>query len=260
MTNKANRHGDFIWYELMSADADRAQAFYGELTGWRFSDSGQPGRDYRIVNAGEEPVGGLLQLTREQRECGAQPNWMGYICVDDVETSLAAISADGGSTIMPAMEIPGAGTLAMAGDPQGIPFYIMRPVGEGRSRAFTGDTSAIGHCAWNQLMTTDQAAALAFYGRHFGWHKSGETDMAEMGSYELLNHGTDIGAVMTGPPDAAPNWLYFFRVADIDAAASSITRRGGTLLMPPAQIPQSEEYCLTAVDPEGTAFGLVGGK
>ncbi|MBB3060506.1 VOC family protein [Microbulbifer rhizosphaerae] len=257
----ANRHGDFIWYELMSADADRAQAFYGELTGWRFSDSGQPGRDYRIVNAGEEPVGGLLQLTREQREHGAQPNWMGYICVDDVEKSLAAIGADGGTVMMPAMAIPGAGTLAMVGDPQGVPFYIMHPARGEESRAFSTNTSAIGHCAWNQLMTTGQATALLFYGRHFGWRKSGEMDMGKMGSYEFLNHGTDIGAVMTCPPDAAaPNWLYFFRVADIDAAASSISRLGGTLLMPPAQIPQSEEYCLTAVDPEGAAFGLVGGK
>ncbi|WP_308364948.1 MULTISPECIES: VOC family protein [unclassified Microbulbifer] len=256
----ANRHGDFIWYELMSADADTAQAFYGELTGWRFSDSGQPGRDYRIVNAGEEPVGGLLQLTREQREHGAQPNWMGYICVDDVEKSLAAIGADGGTVMMPAMAIPGAGTLAMVCDPQGVPFYIMHPTGGEESRAFSTDTSAIGHCAWNQLMTTDQRAAPAFYGNQFGWRKSGEMDMGEMGSYEFLNHRADIGAVMTCPPDVRPNWLYFFRVTDIDTAATTITRLGGTLTMPPGQIPESDEYYLIAVDPEGAAFGLIGSK
>lgn len=255
-----NRHGDFIWYELMTENADAAQGFYGELLGWQFSDSGQPDRDYRILNAGTEPVGGLLQLTRQQREGGARPNWMGYICVDDVEKSLAAIDAHGGRVMMPATAIPGVGTLAMCSDPQGIPFYIMHPAGEGGSRAFSPDTPATGHCTWNQLMTSDQPAALDFYGRLFGWRKSGEMDMAEMGSYEFLNHGPDIGAVMTCPPDASPNWLYFFRAADIDAAADAITRLGGTLIMPPGQIPDSDDYCLTAADPEGATFGLVGDK
>lgn len=255
-----NRHGDFIWYELMSTDADATQAFYGDLMGWQFSDSGQPGRDYRILHADTEPVGGLLQLTREQRECGARPNWVGYICVDDVEKSQAAIEADGGRVLMPTTAIPGVGTLAMLSDPQGIPFYIMQPQGGGNSRAFTTDISAGGHCAWQQLMTTGQRAALDFYGRHFGWRKSSERDMGEMGSYEFLNHGPDIGAVMTCPPDTQPNWLYFFRVKDIEAAAANITRLGGTLIMPPEQIPESDKYCLTATDPEGVNFGLVGGK
>ena len=27
----ANNHGDFLWYELMTSDADAAQSFYGPL-------------------------------------------------------------------------------------------------------------------------------------------------------------------------------------------------------------------------------------
>lgn len=26
-----NRHGDFIWYELLTSDADAAQSFYGDI-------------------------------------------------------------------------------------------------------------------------------------------------------------------------------------------------------------------------------------
>jgi len=31
----ANHHGDFIWYELMTTDADGARAFYQAVVGWQ---------------------------------------------------------------------------------------------------------------------------------------------------------------------------------------------------------------------------------
>ena len=38
-----NPKGDFIWYELLTSDADAAQRFYCDVVGWKVSDSGQPG-------------------------------------------------------------------------------------------------------------------------------------------------------------------------------------------------------------------------
>ena len=35
----ANHHGDFIWYELLTADADAAGEFYGKVVGWTSSPS-----------------------------------------------------------------------------------------------------------------------------------------------------------------------------------------------------------------------------
>ena len=31
----ANQHGDFIWYELLTSDADAAARFYGAVVGWQ---------------------------------------------------------------------------------------------------------------------------------------------------------------------------------------------------------------------------------
>ena len=31
----ANRHGDFIWYELLTSDTGAAERFYGAVLGWR---------------------------------------------------------------------------------------------------------------------------------------------------------------------------------------------------------------------------------
>ena len=41
-----------IWYELMTTDADGAQAFYADVVGWSIADFGMPGAgDYRIFTA-----------------------------------------------------------------------------------------------------------------------------------------------------------------------------------------------------------------
>jgi predicted enzyme related to lactoylglutathione lyase len=70
-------HGHPIWYELLTPDADAAQRFYGDVVGWTVSDSGQPGMDYRILEAGDGPAGGLMQITDQMP--GMQPVWLGYV-------------------------------------------------------------------------------------------------------------------------------------------------------------------------------------
>lgn len=121
----ADLHGSFIWYELLTGDADAAQDFYGKVLGWTFSDSGQADMDYRLFNAGSEMVGGLMALTDEMKSGGAQPCWLGYVGVDDTDAAVKKIVANGGAELMPAMDIPDVGRMAMVADPQGAPFYVM---------------------------------------------------------------------------------------------------------------------------------------
>ena len=96
-----NKHGEFIWYELCTPDADGAQSFYSAVIGWDIADSLTPDMDYRIVHATDDengervPVGALAQLSDEMQVCGAQPVWLGYIAVDDVDASVNRIVAAG---------------------------------------------------------------------------------------------------------------------------------------------------------------------
>ena len=48
--------GAFIWYELVTGDADAAQAFYSEVIGWRIGPSDTPGMDYRLASADDAQV------------------------------------------------------------------------------------------------------------------------------------------------------------------------------------------------------------
>lgn len=253
-----NKHGDFIWYELLTTDADAAQAFYGAVLDWSFADSGMPGMDYRIVRAGEHDVAGLMAITPEMAQHGARPTWLGYVAVDDVDKCVESIEHGGGKTMMASMDIPEVGRIAMVTDPQGAPFYVMKASGEGESLAFASDQPRVGHCAWNELVTSDQQAAWHFYGVRFGWLKDGEMPMGEMGSYDFIRHGGMIGAIMTGTAEMGPpHWNFYHRVADIDAAKAAIGAGGGSVVNGPMEIPGGE-FALNAADPQGVHFGLVG--
>ncbi len=252
-----NKQGEFIWYELLTPDAAGSTAFYGAVIGWTARSAGQEGTDYRILENGGEGVGGLMPLTTEMTAGGARPGWLGYIAVDDVDASVAAIGAAGGSIMMPAFDIPNVGRIAMVADPDGAPFYVMKGAVDMTSLAFSTDRP--GHCSWNELFAGDQSKALDFYSRQFGWEKNGGMDMGPMGDYSFIAHdGVPIGAMMNRPPESPPpHWNYYFRVADIDAAARAITSSGGTILTGPQEVP-GDQWVIQGVDPQGAAFALVG--
>ena len=255
-----NPTGSFIWYELMTPDAPASESFYSGLLGWEIGGDA----DYRHITAREGMVGGMLPLTGEMTSGGARPAWLAYISVEDVDRTVAAIEAQGGRVLMPARDMADVGRMALVADPQGAPFYVMRPTPpadrpDEASNAFAADRPMLGHCAWNELSSSDPAAAWTFYGDLFGWTKDGEMDMGELGKYEFVRHGPHmLGAIMPlmkGMPASA--WSFYFRVADIDAAARYIQDNGGTLFMDPIEIPGGE-FSINASDPQGAAFGLVG--
>lgn len=254
----SNPHGAFVWYELMTPDADGASAFYGALLGWTVTPSQQSDMDYRLVSAGSAQIGGILALTPEMLQGGAQPGWLGYIAVDEIDTAIASIKAAGGALHMGPMEIPGTGRCALVADPQGVAFYILQDTSGETSHAFAADVPKAGHCAWNELSTNDQAGAMAFYTGQFGWVKDGEMDMGHMGAYEFIRHGSVIGAMMTKPPEMPfACWSHYFRVADIDAAAQSITSLGGEMMLGPDEVPGGD-FIIAGRDPQGAAFCVVG--
>lgn len=254
----ANKHGDFIWYELMTTDPDAAAEFYATLIGWDVTDSGQSGMDYRLFSMAGAHIGGLMPLSPEMLTGGARPMWVGYIGVDDVDGSARRIRDAGGTVFVEPQDIPGVGRFAYVADPQGVSFYVMKGASEGTSDSFAAEAPRVGHCAWNELVTTDPEAAKAFYGEQFGWVKDGDMDMGPMGKYEFLRHGFLLGAVMPKPDEMpVPMWTYYFRVPDIDVAAATIKAQGGQLLVGPQEIPGGD-LILNALDPRGAAFALIG--
>ena len=255
--------GQLIWYELMTPDAEASKAFYDSVVGWQIGEPVAEFQGYRMINRSDDrAAGGVLPLTDEMQQHGARPIWLGYIGVDDTDAAVAAIEEAGGKSLMPAMDIPNVGRIAMVADPQGAPFYVMKPIPPADKPNAQSDVFSVDqpqHVRWNELSTTDQDGAIAFYTSQFGWTQEGDMDMGEMGKYRFIqNRGTTIGAVMRKPPQLpVSRWTFYIGVDDIDRATEAVTSGGGRVLHGPMEIPGGE-FSLNAIDPQGASFGLVG--
>ena len=255
--------GDFIWYELLTTDIAGAKRFYDSVVGWNVADKSEFPNDYRMIGRSDGKfAGGAMQLTEEMKQHGGRPVWLGYILVPDVDASVASIEQQGGQIQMPAFDIPGVGRVAMVIDPQGAPFYIMKPLppeGDPNAKSDVFSVDQPQRVRWNELSTTDQDGAIDFYRRQFGWNQEGAMPMGEMGDYRFIQaNGVNIGAIMRKPPQLPVSvWSYYIGVDDIDRAIQAVKDGGGQILNGPNEIPGGE-FALNAMDPQGAAFGLVG--
>ena len=249
--------GSFLWYELLTSDPDAAQRFYADVVGWSIAPyPGNVGTNYRVLTAPDGGgVGGIAKSPGE----GMPPIWLGYVGVADVDATVTAAGAAGGTVRLAPNDLPGIGRIALLVDPGGVPFYVMTPAGAGDSPAFA--TNAPGHCGWNELVAAALERDRDFYLGLFGWTVNGGMPMGDMGVYEFLEHaGERIGAAMQNPPGRGPaHWTFYFRVLSIAAARARIEAAGGTVTHGPIEVPGGE-WILQGIDPQGAGFALVGSR
>jgi predicted enzyme related to lactoylglutathione lyase len=265
--NAAESKGDFIWYELMTPDPDGAKVFYDAVIGWNIGEGTPEFNGYRMIGRSDGGfAGGVLPLTDEMQQHGARPAWLGYIHVPDVDRAVAAIEKVGGKALMPPFDIPGIGRIAMVTDPQGAPFYVMKPIppeNDPNAKSDLFDPKAEQRVGWNELSTSDAVAALDFYISQFGWEKGDAIPMGDKGDYRFINlRGQMLGAIF--PTDAGafqeqPHWRFYFRVPSISAAKETIEAQGGKVAHGPMEVPGGD-HIIIGVDPQGAEFALVGGK
>lgn len=261
--SRAEPRGDFIWYELLTPDPKEAKGFYDAVVGWDIEPEPSGDLDYRMVRRSDGGnAGGVMRLTDEMAAQGARPTWLGYINVADVDATVASTASSGGKVLLPAFDIPGIGRIAMVTDPQGAPFYVMKPIPpEGRedeqSDVFSPDAEQ--RVGWNELSTSDPAGARRFYTDQFGWGSHEFMEMGEMGEYRFWDHhGQRIGAFCGTMPGQASKWRFYFRVPSISAAKQTVEEQGGTVAMAPHQVPTGD-WIIIGSDPQGAEFALVGG-
>lgn len=115
--------------------------------------------------------------------------------------------------------------------------------------------------AWYELLTTDVAAAGAFYRKAVGWAVKDEST-AELPYTVLRSSGAPLGGLMDIPEEgrrlgATPRWMGYVAVDDLDATAAQIKRLGGTILVPPTAT--NIGRIAVVADPQGATFGLIKG-
>jgi predicted enzyme related to lactoylglutathione lyase len=108
-----------------------------------------------------------------------------------------------------------------------------------------------GKFVWGDLVSQDVAASKAFYGALFGWTFSGKSRYTT-----VFNQGVPIaGIVKARDPNRGTEWIGNLSVADVDRAASTIGRYGGTVETGPVDAPDRGRIALVSY--EGNAAVLL---
>jgi predicted enzyme related to lactoylglutathione lyase len=243
--------GLFVWYENLAKDVQAAIAFYTEVIGWKT----QPFQEDYVMWVGSQgPLGGVMKLPEQAAKMGAPPHWMAHVEVADVDATAALAAKRGGKIYKEPTDIPTVGRFAVLGDPQGAVMSVFRP-----SQPMTlHDASKDGEFCWNELMTSDSAAAFQFYSALFGWKILEEMDMGQMGKYRIYGIGDRrLGGMMTIPKGAPmpTTWIFYVSTSDLDAAIGRATRKGGKVMNGPMEVPGGGRIA-QLVDAQGAAFAL----
>ena len=115
-----------------------------------------------------------------------------------------------------------------------------------------------GAFSWNELMTSDAEAALAFYQPLFGWGTRA-MDMPD-GRYHVVTVGdTPVGGIMRSPPGAAsmpPAWGSYVTVTDVDAVVGKVPGLGGKVVAGPFEVPKVGRMAVLQ-DPQGAVINVM---
>lgn len=245
----------FAWYELLTTDLAAAQSFYGKVIGWKGQDASTPQFAYRLFTVGDAPVAGLMELPLEGRKKGATPRWVGYVAVRDVDGAVERLRALGGTVYVPPTD-SNIGRIAIIADPQTATLAMVGGLKYGTGA--TPDAGGPGRVGWHELLAGESRAAFGFYSALFSWEKE-QDDRQMLESYQLFAaNGRTLGGIFTKfAATPVPFWLYYFEVADLDAATDQVKAGGGRIAQGPIEL-WGGSWAARCIDPQGAMFALLG--
>jgi uncharacterized protein len=240
----AYKHGNFVWFELITPHVGKAKAFYPEVIGWGATEMDMGGFQYTMLTKDDAPQAGVV----EPQMPGVPPHWASYVSVADVDAAAKVAVAKGGKVIVPPFEIPNIGRTALVADPEGATLFLFK----GTESDDNGSTAF----HWNELWAKNARAVLPFYEAVVGYDVVAMS-MGDTTYYVLEHDGRRCGGIMTSPVPAAPAmWLPYIAVDDADAVVARVTRHGGEVKKPAEDIPNIGRFAVLA-DNAGALIAVI---
>ena len=237
--------GTPCWVDIAVPDVAAATAFYGDVLGWSFVDTGEEFGHYHIARTHDRAAAAIGPVMEE-----GQPSvWTAYLATDDADGTAKLITDNGGALMFDPMDIPGNGRMAIAVDPTGAAFGIWQANGMNGFEI----ANEPGSVTWNDARLRDVEAGKAFYTAVFGYTYE-PVPGAPDGYATIQASGQQVAGITGAPPDVASHWLTYFSVADVDASIATAARSGATVLMPGEDTDFGRMGILT--DPFGATFAV----
>jgi uncharacterized protein len=240
------------WVDLSSTDLVTSRAFYEALFGWNCPEGPPEAGGYSVCDLGGRTVAGI----GPQMNPDAPTAWMTYVNVDSADDAVAKVSANGGTVLMPPMDVMDAGRMSVVADPSGAVIGIWQP----KQHVGAQVANEPGSYCWSELITTDLDASKAFYKAVFGWDAEDAGPPGGPVAYtEWKLMGRSVGGMMAKSPDMPaempPNWVVYFAVADTDATVAKAQELGALLFMGPTDIEPGRFAVLS--DNVGAVFNVL---
>jgi len=245
--------GTFCWFDLATTDPGAAKGFYTAVFGWTAEDlPTDVGPPYTLFAYETKGVCGAYPLAPGQ---GEHPYWLSYVCVADLDATVAAAQSLGGQVAMPPMDVMEEGRLAVIQDPTGAHLGLWQP----RRHQGAALCNAPGAPSWNELQTHDLEAAAAFYRGLFGWTLKPFEGFMD-GAYKIfVLDGREVGGMLAIGDDwgpVPPNWTIYFGVRDCDATVAKVEWLGGLVLAPAMEVEGVGRFAHLQ-DPQGAVFAVI---
>jgi uncharacterized protein len=220
--------GKFVWFDLLTDDANAAKEFYGPLLGWQFEQLTGREWPYWLIRHGGVPIGGIVEV---EKTGTSGPQWLSYLTVSNIGESAVRVRERRGQVRYGPKKTPGGTPYAVVTDPQGALFGMVQPFGP----SLTGDAKPVaGGFLWVEYVAADAAFAAAFYGDIAGWSVR-ETDTGTPADYWTFSRdGRPRAGMFKNPwPNVKPNWLPYVLAEDPGSLAEKARSLGGQIVLSP---------------------------
>jgi uncharacterized protein len=248
--------GTFSWADLSTTDTGGAKAFYAGLFGWECEDVPTGGAGvYTMCRMRGKNVGALSGQSDQERSQGVPPHWNSYVTVHDLEERAPRVTDLNGNLIMPPFDVMDVGRMALAADPAGAVFAMWEP----KSSIGAEIVNEPGALTWNELATSDMAAAKEFYGALFDWTFE-DIEGGPLPYAIVKNGGRSNGGIRAqGDQEKGipANWVPYFAAVSCDESAARATELGGRVVVPTTRVPAGA--FAGVMDPQGAVFSLFEG-
>lgn len=230
------------WVDVGSPDPEASARFYRALFGWQVEDAVPGSGGYKFLTLRGRRVAGL----GPQAHSGA-PSWSTYLATDDAEAVTRSVTAFGGRVLMPPTRLMDIARAAVLADPTGAQFGVW----EAGTLPGAGIVGEPGSLSFSELATPAADKAIPFYQGVFGWTARSEQADATRNRWEL--DGRTVGGLVE--TDTPARWSAYFAVDDTDQAVETVRESGGSVSVPPTDIPAGR--IAVVADPHGAAFSLI---